>query len=66
MTPKSATELLPIVRQLFSERPEYADHEAWELVHVLFSLGYVDELLDEGELGAAIQVVHTDATGEAA
>jgi hypothetical protein len=65
MSPKSAAQLVPIVRQLFSERPQYADHEAWELVHVLFSLGYVDDLLDE-ELDAALQVAQTDRSGEAA
>ena len=66
MSPKRAAQLLPIVRQLFSERPEYADHEGWELVHVLYLLGFVDELLDEGELDAALQVARTDRSGEAA
>ena len=66
MSPKSAAELLPSVRQLLSEHPEYAGHEGWELVHVLYSLGYVDDLLDEGELDAALQVARTDRSGEAA
>jgi hypothetical protein len=63
MSPKSATELVPLVRQLLSECPQYANHEGWELVHVLYSLGYVDDLLDEGELDAALQVAQTDWTG---
>jgi hypothetical protein len=66
MSPKTAAELLPTIRQLFAERPEYCHHEGWELVHVLFSLQYVDDLLDEGELDAALQVARTDTTGEAA
>ena len=63
MSPKSAAELLPIVRALLSERPEFAGHEAWELVHVLYSLGFVDDLVDEGELDAALQLARTDWTG---
>jgi hypothetical protein len=63
MSPKTAAEILPIVRALFSERPEFADHEPWELVHVLYSLNFVDELLGEGELAVAVEVAKTDWTG---
>jgi hypothetical protein len=52
--------ILPILRDLYSRHPEYRQHEAWELQHVLFSLGYTDELLDEGEIQAAIEVARTD------
>ena len=55
-----SSEIVPIVRQLYSERPEYRCHEAWELAHVLWSLGYVEDLLDEAELSAAIEVARTD------
>jgi hypothetical protein len=63
MSQKTAVELLPVVRQLLSKHPEYARHEAWELVHLLYSLGFVDELLDEAELDAALQLARTDWTG---
>jgi hypothetical protein len=55
-----------MIRELFSRQPEYIHHEPWELQHVLFSLGYVDGLEDEGEIAAAAKVARTDATGEAA
>jgi hypothetical protein len=52
--------LLALVRELYSCRPEYRHHEAWELAHVLWSLGYVDDLPNEAELSAAIEVARTD------
>ena len=55
-----SSEIVPIVRQLYSEHPEYRYHEAWELVHVLFSLGYTSELLDENTVAAAAEVARTD------
>jgi hypothetical protein len=48
------------VRDLYSKHAEYRHHEAWELAHVLFSLWYTDELLDEAEITAAIEVARTD------
>ena len=56
----SAWQLLPAIRDLYSRRPEYFHHELWELVHVLFSLGYVDDLADEGEIAAAVEVARED------
>jgi hypothetical protein len=56
----NSTQLLPIIRQLFSERPEYFHHEPWELAHVLYSLNYVDDLADEAEIGAAVEVARGD------
>jgi hypothetical protein len=41
--------LLAAVRQLYSRLPETYYREPWELQHVLFSLGYTDELADEAE-----------------
>jgi hypothetical protein len=35
--------LLPALRDLYSKHPEYWHHEPWELVHVLFLLGYVGD-----------------------
>jgi hypothetical protein len=59
-TPSDSRDILPMVRDLYSNHPEYRHHEAWELAHVLFSLGYVEEFLDEAELAAAIEVARTD------
>lgn len=52
--------LLASVRELFSRRSEYRHHEAWELQHILFSLGYTGGLADEAEIAAAIEVARTD------
>jgi hypothetical protein len=42
----NSTQLLPAIRELYSKRPEYFHHEPWELVHVLFSLNYTDDLAE--------------------
>ena len=55
-----SAELLLAIRNLYSRRPEYFHHEPWELVHVLFSLGYVDDLADEGEIAAAVEAARGD------
>jgi hypothetical protein len=52
--------LLPAVRELFSKRPEYFHHKPWELVHVLFSLGYTEDLADEAEIASAVEVARQD------
>jgi len=59
----NAAQLLPAVRGLYSRQPEYFHHEPWELVHVLFSLGYTDDLADEAEVAAAVEVARTDWPG---
>jgi hypothetical protein len=46
----SAAQLLPAVRDLYSRVSETYHLEPWELQHVLFSLGYTDDLADEGEI----------------
>jgi hypothetical protein len=48
--------LLPAVRELCSRRPETYLLEPWELQHVLFSLGYTEDLADETEIAAAGEV----------
>ncbi len=58
--PRDSQDILPMLRDLYSKHPEYRQHEAWELQHVLFSLGYTDELLDEGEIAGAAEVARTD------
>jgi hypothetical protein len=54
------THLLPAIRELYSRRPEYFHREPWGLQHVLFSLGYVDDLADEAEIAAAVEVARGD------
>jgi len=56
----SAWQLLPAIRDLYSRHPEYFHHEPWELQHVLFSLGYVEDLAGEAEIAAAVEVARTD------
>jgi hypothetical protein len=59
-TEPNSRDILPRLRDLFSKHPEYRHHEAWELQHLLWSLGYADELLDEDEIAAAAEVARTD------
>jgi hypothetical protein len=56
----SAWQLFPAIRDLYSRHPEYVYHEPWELQHVLFSLGYVDDLAEEAEIAAALNVARSD------
>ncbi len=53
-------QLLPAVRDLYSGLPETYLLEPWELQHVLFSLGYTDDLADEAQIAAAVEVARTD------
>jgi len=48
--------LLPAIRDLYSRVPETYHLQAWELQHILFSLGYVEDLADEAEIAAAVEV----------
>jgi hypothetical protein len=45
--------LLPAVRDLYSRLPETYLLEPWELVHVLYSLDYTDDLVDEAVISLA-------------
>jgi hypothetical protein len=56
----NSAQLLPAIRELDSRRPEYFHREPWELAHVLFSLNYVDDLAEEAEIAAAVEVALTD------
>jgi hypothetical protein len=56
----NSAQLLPAVRELDSRRPEYFYYEPWELQHVLFSLGYADDLVGEAEIAAAVEVARRD------
>jgi hypothetical protein len=52
--------LLPATRGLYSRCPECFYREPRELQHVLFSLGYVDDLAEESEISAAVEVARSD------
>jgi hypothetical protein len=52
----NSAQLLPAIRDLYSRHPEYFHHEPWELQHVLYSLNYTDDLADEAEIAAAVEV----------
>jgi hypothetical protein len=52
--------LLGLVRELYSHRPEAYFLEAWELQSLLFLLGYTEGLAPEAEIAAAMEVARTD------
>ena len=52
--------LLALVRELYSRRPEARFLEAWELQYLLWSLGYCDSLAPEAEIAAAMEVARGD------
>jgi len=56
----NAAQLLPALRDLYSRLPEMYFRQAWELQHVLFSLGYTDDLAEEAEIAAAVEVARGD------
>jgi hypothetical protein len=56
----TAVQLLPVVRDLYSHHPEYLYHEPWELIGLLWSLGYTEDLADEYEIAAASDVARQD------
>jgi len=59
-TRSDSYQLLPAVRDLYSGLPETYLLEPWELQHVLFSLGYTDDLADEAQIAAAVEVARGD------
>jgi len=56
----NAAQLLPALRDLYSRLPEMYYRQPWELQHVLFSLGYTDDLVDEAEIAAAVEAARGD------
>ena len=52
--------LLHALRDLYSRLPEMYYRQPWELQHVLYSLGYTDDLADEAEIAAAVEVARSD------
>jgi len=49
-------QLLPAICDLYSRQPEYRHLQPWELQWVLYALNYTDELEDEGEIAAGVEV----------
>jgi hypothetical protein len=49
-----------MLRELYSQHPEYRHHEAWELQWLLFALGYTNSLQNEAEIAAAVEIARTD------
>ena len=58
--------VLSMVLELFSRFPEYRHHQPWELQWLLFALGFSDELEDENEIAAAVEVARGDFDPEGA
>jgi hypothetical protein len=56
----NSTQLLPAIRDLYSRLPEMYYLEPWELQSALFVLGYVEDLADETEIAAAVEVARSD------
>jgi hypothetical protein len=56
----NAAHLLPALRDLYSRLPEMYQREPGEHQHVLFSLGYTDDLADEAQIAAAVEAARND------
>jgi len=56
----NSAQLLPAIRDLYSRLLEYWHLQPWELQWVLYALNYTDELENEGELAAAVEVARGD------
>lgn len=52
--------LLASVREGYSRQPEAFYLEPWERQHLLWSLGYTEDLVGEAEIAAAVQVARGD------
>jgi hypothetical protein len=52
----NSAQLLPAIRDLYSRQPEYRHLQPWELQWILYALNYTDELENEGEIAAAVEV----------
>ncbi len=53
-------DVLGLVRELYSRLPETRFLEPYELQSLLWSLGYSEDLIPEGEIAAAVRVARTD------
>jgi hypothetical protein len=48
------------VREVYSRLPESYFLQHWELQHILWSLGYTEDLAPETEIVAAVEVARQD------
>ena len=55
----NSAQLLPALRNLYSRLPEMYFREPWELQHVLFLLGYTDDLADEAQIAWSVEVARS-------
>ena len=62
--PQDSRDVLALIRELYSRRPETRYLEAYELQSLLWSLGYCDDLIPEHEIAAAIEVARMDSDPE--
>ncbi len=58
--PRDEQNVLAMLRELYSRRPETRDLEPYELQSLLYSLNYTDELLNEAEIASAMEVARRD------
>jgi hypothetical protein len=56
----NAVELVAALRDLYRRLPETRRLQAWELPWMLYALNYSDELEDETEIAAAVEVARGD------
>jgi len=56
----NSAQLLPCPRDLYSHLPETYHLQPYELQSKLVSLGYTDELENEAEIAAAVEVARQD------
>ena len=56
--------LLALIRELFSRRPEAYFLEPWELQSLLCLLNYTDGLVAEADIVAAVEVARADLNPE--
>jgi len=56
----NAVELVAALRDLYRRRPETSHFQSWELQWMLYALNYTDELENEAEIAAAVEVARGD------
>jgi hypothetical protein len=53
-------DVLSLVRELYSRRPEARFLEPYELQSLLWSLGYCEDLIPEAEIAAVLEALRVD------
>jgi hypothetical protein len=61
----SAASVLPVLRQVFSERPDWRDFSPRQLSVLMFLHGYTTEPAEEFEVAAALPFALEDLEGAA-